>query len=147
MSGRLPDGVRVALEKDSADWGRRHLDEDIVGWLATVTADGRVQTSPVAFLWDGETILVYSEPDAPKVRNIAGHPQVSFQLNCDEFGDRVLIVEGTAEIDAATPAWADNPAMVAKYHDHMAHWNLDEAENSLQFSTPIRIRPTRIRAW
>ena len=147
MSNRLPDSVRAALAKDSADWGRRHLDEDIVGWLATVAADGRVQTSPVAFLWDGETMLVYSAPDALKVRNVTGHPQVSFQLNCDEFGDRVLIVEGIAEIDSSAPAWADNPAMVAKYHDRMAHWNLDEAENSLHLSTPIRIRPTRVRAW
>jgi PPOX class probable F420-dependent enzyme len=147
MNDRLPDAVRAALTKDSADWARKHLEEDIVGWLATVTADGRVQTSPIAFLWDGETLLIYSAPDAPKVRNIGGHPQVSFQLNSDEYGDRVLIVEGIAAVDAEAPAWADNPAMVAKYHDHMAHWNLDEAENSRQMAAPIRIRPTRVRAW
>jgi PPOX class probable F420-dependent enzyme len=90
---------------------------------------------------------VYSAPDALKVRNVAAHPQVSFQLNCDEYGDRSLIIEGNAEIDAAAPAWIDNPAMVAKYHDHMAHWNLEEADNSRQMSAATRIHPTRIRAW
>lgn len=143
----LPDSVRASLAKASADWALRHLAEDIVGWLATVAPDGRVQASPVAFLWDGESVLVYSAPDALKVRNVDAHPQVSFQLNCDDYGDRSLIIEGVAEVDAAAPAWIDNAAMVAKYHGHMAHWNLEEAENSRQMSAAIRIHPTRIRAW
>jgi PPOX class probable F420-dependent enzyme len=139
--------VRLALEADSAAWARRHLVEDMVGWLTTVAPDGRVQSSPVSFLWDGETVLIYSEPEAPKLRNIAANPQVSFGLNTDEYGDHILVIEGTAELDAAAPPWSANPTMVAKFREPLEHWALDPAETSRDFSAAIRIRPTRIRAF
>jgi PPOX class probable F420-dependent enzyme len=147
MTEPTAPGVGKALEAESAAWARRHLAEDVVGWLTTVAADGRVQSSPVSFLWDGETVLVYSKPETPKLRNIAANPQVSFHLNTDEYGDQVLIIEGTAEVDASAPPWIDNPAMVAKYSEPLAHWELDEGETSRDFSSAIRIRPTRVRAW
>ena len=69
MTKAAAERIRKALEAESAAWARRHLAADVVGWLTTVAADGRVQSSPVSFLWDGETVLVYSKPDAPKIRN------------------------------------------------------------------------------
>ena len=48
----------------------RRLRSEQVAWLTTVRADGQAQSSPVWFLWDGETFLVYSQPGAPKVRNV-----------------------------------------------------------------------------
>lgn len=147
MTGHVAERIRHALEADSAVWARRHLAEDVVGWLTTVAADGRVQSSPVSFLWDGETVLFYSMPDTPKTRNIAADPQVSFHLNTDDYGDHVLVLEGTAEVDAAAPPWSANPAMVAKFREPLEHWELDEAETSRDFSVAIRIRPTRVRAW
>ena len=101
----------------------------------------------MSFLWDGETVLIYSSPTAPKIRNIAANPQVSFGLNTDEYGDHILVIEGAAEVDAAAPAWSDNPAMVAKFREPLEHWELDPAETSRDFSAAIRIRPTRIRAF
>jgi PPOX class probable F420-dependent enzyme len=147
MTKAAAERIRKALEAESAAWARRHLVEDVVGWLTTVAADGRVQSSPVSFLWDGETVLVYSKPDAPKIRNIAANPQVSFHLNTDKYGDHVLVFEGTAELDAAAPPWSANPAMVAKFREPLKHWELDQAETSRDFSVPIRIRPARVRAW
>ena len=61
-------------------WAREHLASDIVGWLTTVAPNGTPQSSVVAFLWDGESVLLYSQPDAPKVRNIAANPRVAFHL-------------------------------------------------------------------
>lgn len=147
MTEPSAERIRQALEAESAAWARRHLVEDVVGWLTTVAADGRVQSSPVSFLWDGETVLVYSKPDAPKIRNIAANPQVSFGLNTDKYGDHILVLEGTAEVDAAAPPWSSNPAMIAKFREPLRHWELDEAETSRDFSVAIRIRPTRIRAF
>lgn len=147
MTEPSAERIRQALEAESAAWARRHLAEDVVGWLTTVAADGRVQSSPVSFLWDGETVLVYSKPDALKIRNIAANPQVSFGLNTDKYGDHILVLEGTAEVDAAAPPWSANPAMVAKFREPLRHWELDEAETSRDFSVAIRIRPTRIRAF
>jgi PPOX class probable F420-dependent enzyme len=147
MTEPTAERVREALEADSAAWARQHLAEDVVGWLTTVAADGRVQTSPVSFLWDGQTVLIYSSPAAPKIRNIAANPRVSFGLNTDEYGDHILVLEGTAEVDAAAPLWSDNPAMVAKFSEPLKHWELDLAETSRDFSAAIRIRPTRMRAF
>jgi PPOX class probable F420-dependent enzyme len=147
MTKPTAERVRLALEADSAAWARQHLAEDVVGWLTTVAPDGRVQSSPVSFLWDGETVLIYSKPDALKLRNIAANPQVSFGLNTDEYGDHILVIEGTAELDAAVPPWSANPAMVDKFREPLEHWELDPAETSRDFSAAIRIRPTRIRAF
>ena len=147
MSESAAARVRDALEAETAAWAREHLAEDIVGWLTTVAADGRIQSSPVSFLWDGETVLVYSQPDTPKTRNIAANPRVSFHLNTDDYGDHVLVFEGTAELDAAAPPWSTNAAMVAKYREPLEHWKLDATETSRDFSVAIRIHPTRVRAW
>ena len=147
MTEPSAERIRQALEAESAAWARRHLAEDVVGWLTTVAADGRVQSSPVSFLLDGETVLVYSKPDALKIRNIAANPQVAFGLNTDKYGGHILVLEGTAEVDAAAPPWSSNPAMVAKFREPLRHWELDEAETSRDFSVAIRIRPTRIRAF
>ena len=78
------DGPLIeALRHEDAAWAREHLETDVVAWLTTVAPDGRPQSSVVSFLREGDTILVYSEPDTPKLRNIAHSPQVSFHLQSD----------------------------------------------------------------
>ncbi len=139
--------IQKALAADSAAWAREHLAGDVVGWLTTVAPDGRVQSSPISFLWDGETILFYSKPDTPKLRNIAAHPQVSFNLNSDRYADCVLAIEGTAAIDEGAEPSDVHAAYAAKYHEPLAHWKMDEAQTAREFSVPVRITPTRIRAW
>jgi PPOX class probable F420-dependent enzyme len=128
-------------------WAAEHLATDVVGWLTTVAADGRVQSSPISFLWDGQSILFYSKPATPKLRNIEAHPQVSFSLNSDPYADHALVIEGTAAVDAAAVASDVHPAYLAKYHAPLAHWEMDEAETAREFSVPVRITPVRIRAW
>ena len=43
-------------------------------------ADGRPHLVPVWFLWDGETLLIFSEPEKQKVRNLRANGQVSLAL-------------------------------------------------------------------
>ena len=147
MNGDGVDRVKAVLEADGAAWAREHLESDVVGWLTTVAPDGRVQSSPISFLWDGETILFYSKPNTPKLRNIAAHPQVSFNLRSDEYADHMLIIEGRAAVDEATLPADVHPTYAAKYHEPLAHWEMDEARTAREFSVPIRITPTRIRAF
>jgi PPOX class probable F420-dependent enzyme len=139
------DPLSTALARDDAAWARDHLAADVVGWLTTVAPDGRVQSSVISFLHDGGTIVFYSKPDTPKLRNLAHSPQVAFHLQSDPYGDHALIVEGTAEIDAAIPPSDVHPAYRAKYREPLAHWQMDEAITAREFSVPIRIRPTRVR--
>ena len=53
----------------------RRLRSEQVAWLTTVRADGQAQSSPVWFLWDGDSFLLYSQPDAQKLRNVAPTPR------------------------------------------------------------------------
>jgi PPOX class probable F420-dependent enzyme len=138
--------IREALDADTASWARRHLAADIVGWLTTVAADGRLQSTPISFLWTGEFILLFSKPNTPKLRNIAAHPQVSFNLNSDEYADHYLVIEGTAAVDPTVAPSDVHPAYAAKYHGPLAHWEMDQAQTAREFSVPVVITPTRIRA-
>jgi PPOX class probable F420-dependent enzyme len=137
--------LAAALERDDAGWAREHLAGDVVAWLTTVAADGTPQSSVISFLWEGDTILFYSQPDTPKLRNIARSPLVSFNLQSDLYGDHLLTIEGTAEEDPSVPPSDVHPAYRAKYREPLEHWGMGEAETARDFSVPIRITPRRVR--
>ena len=142
----LPDDpLTAALARDDAGWAREHFERDVVAWLTTVAPDGRVQSSLISFLHDGADLFFYSQPGTPKLRNIAHSPLVSFHLQSDPYGDHSLIVEGTAVIDATIPPLDVHERYRAKYTEPHAHWGLDFTQTALDFSVPIRIRPTRVR--
>ena len=137
--------LKAALERDDAGWAREHLAGDIVAWLTTLAADGTPQSSVISFLWEGDTILFYSQPDTPKLRNIARSPRVSFNLQSDPYGDHLLTIEGTAEEDPSVPPSDVHAAYRAKYREPLEHWGMGEAETARDFSVPIRITPRRVR--
>jgi PPOX class probable F420-dependent enzyme len=56
------------------------LQNDIIIWLSTVRPDGRPHLVPVWFLWDGQTILIFSKPDQ-KIRNLRQNPAVMLGLD------------------------------------------------------------------
>ena len=147
MGESTADRVRQSLAADSGAWAREHLATDVVGWLTTVAPDGRVQSSPVSFLWDGEAILFYSQPDTPKLRNIASRPAVSFHLNSDPYAAHVLVIEGTATVDASVEPSDIHADYAAKYREPLAHWGMEEAQTAREFCVAVRITPTRMRAW
>jgi PPOX class probable F420-dependent enzyme len=139
------DKLGRALASDDGAWAREHLEADVVGWLTSVAADGRPQSSLISFLHDGPTIFFYSQPDTPKLRNIARSALVSFHLQSDPFGDHALIVEGVAEVDPSIPPSDVHEAYRSKYREPLAHWGMGEAATAQDFSVPVRIRPTRVR--
>lgn len=142
-----PAGVYTRLESDEGAWARQHLAADVVGWLVTVASGGPVQASPISFIWDGRTILFYSKPDTPKLRNIDARAQVAFHLNSDPYADHALTIEGTAALDPDCPTSDAYPEYAAKYRAPLAHWGMDEARTASEFSVAVRITPTRIRAF
>ena len=87
----------------SGELGERvlqRLEHEIVIWLTTVSKDGTPQPNPVWFLWDGETILIYSQPDAAKVHNITRSPKVSLHFEgADVVGGDVIVLTGEARVD------------------------------------------------
>jgi PPOX class probable F420-dependent enzyme len=141
----VADTLTEALARDDAVWAREHIESDVVAWLTTVAPDGRPQSSVISFLHENGTILFYSQPDTPKIRNLAHSPLVSFALETDPYGDHYLIIEGTAAIDPSVPPSDKHPAYYAKYLEPHAHWGMDVHDVARDFSEPIRIVPRRVR--
>jgi PPOX class probable F420-dependent enzyme len=129
------------------DWAEQRLRDHIAGWLTTVSPDGQPQSTPVWFLWDGSTFLVYSRPDTPKLRNIAANPQVSFHLDGEEEGAHVVTVEGTAEVLRDQPPADQVPAYVEKYRDPIAKLDWTPESFAADYSVPLRITPSRLQTW
>ena len=120
---------------------------DMIGWLTTVTPEGQPQTFPIWFLWEDGEALVYSDRRAKRNRNIAANPRVSLHLNDNGRGGDVVVLEGVARIDDATPPVTAHAAYLAKYGAWITDYLSSAEEMATVYNVPIRIRPTRGRAF
>ena len=125
----------------------RRLDEEQVVWLTTVSADGAPQPSPVWFLWDGETALIYSKANTPKLRNIASNPRVSLSFNSDGHGGNIVILTGEARVDAAVPPANEVAAYIAKYDGGIQGLGMTAESFASEYNVPIRFRPVKLRGF
>jgi PPOX class probable F420-dependent enzyme len=123
------------------------LREELVVWLVTVSADGTPVPTPVWFWWDGETLLVYSQRDKPKLRHIASNPRVALAMRTDEQGDALVVITGEAEVDTSAPPADKVPEYVEKYRGAIARLGSEVEPFAGEYSVAIRIRPVRLRAW
>jgi PPOX class probable F420-dependent enzyme len=125
-----------------------HADErlrrEVVLWLTTVRSDGQPQSSPVWFLWDGRTILIYSLPTSQKIPNIRNNPKVSLHLADDEGGD-IVSIEGVASLTESDPPLIGVPEYVEKYREMVADLGWTEQQFAEDYTVPIRVTPTRWR--
>lgn len=132
----------------STEFGARvakRLAEDRIVWLTTVGPDHVPQPSPVWFLWDGDTVLIFSQPGTAKLRNIAANPHVSLHLDGDGFGGNIVVLTGEATLEAEGMKASANPAYVAKYTEGMKRIGMDAERFSAAYSVPLRVRPTHLR--
>ena len=126
----------------------RRLRQEGIVWLTTVRDDLMPQPSPVWFLWDGETFLIYSQPNTPKLRNIARSPKVALHLHGDAGGNDIVIVSGGARIVADAPLAEEVPAFVTKYLDIPAVPTAEDFARTMQgYSVAIRVTPTALRGF
>jgi PPOX class probable F420-dependent enzyme len=141
--------ARVVIDPETEVGGRvaARLRDELVAWLVTVGANGTPAPTPVWFWWDGETLLVYSQPDKPKQRHIAANPRVALAMRTDEHGDDLVVITGLAAVDDSAPAAFELPEYIEKYRGEIARLGSNPEEFSGAYSVPIRIRPTRLRAW
>jgi PPOX class probable F420-dependent enzyme len=141
----------MALQVDPAtEYGARvmrRLNEEIVIWLSTLNPNGAPSSVPVWFLWDGESILIYSQPHAPKVRNVEQHSQVELHFNSDATGGDVIRIAGQAVIDRTAPPFNQLPAMVAKYRAAVQRLGTTPEDFAAAYSTPIRVTPGKVRGF
>ena len=126
----------------------RRLNEEIIGWLTTVSPSGQPQPVPVWFLWDGDrSILLYSRPAKRKLANIAASPKVSLSLDSDGIEADIVVVWGEMHVSTDPPAH-EVPAYVEKYRGRIEALSWKTPEKFAEdFSVPLRIDVTRIHGW
>lgn len=126
----------------------RRLKDDTIGWLTTIDASGTPQPRPIWFLWDGETMLIYSQDGQPKLRHLAANPKVSVNLNSDEHGGDIIVLIGEAAIDPSAIPSDASPEYQAKYGRHITDGLKMTPESfAATYSVAIRFRPTRVRGF
>lgn len=125
----------------------RRLQEESVIWLVTLRADLTPQPSPVWFYWDGETFLIYSQQDKPKLRNIRLNPTVALHFDTDGSGGDVVIFAGEAWIDSGTSRVDRVEGYLQKYRQGIADLGGTPEEFARSYSVPIRVRPTKLRGF
>ena len=123
------------------------LATDMIGWLTTVTPDGQPQTFPIWFLWEDGEALIFSDRRARRNINIAHNPRVSLHLNDNGRGGDVVILEGEARVDETTPPVPAHRAYLAKYGERIREHLTSAEEMATIYNVPIRVRPTRGRAF
>ena len=135
--GILPDSGRAA----------ERLDHEATGWLTTVTANGRPQSSAVWFVVRDDAIYIQSQTAAAKLRNIRANSKVSFHLDGDGAGGDIVTIDADAEIlDAPPPSVLD--AYSEKYGAVIRERIRSTPEAMIdEYPTTIRLTPRRVRAW
>ena len=128
-------GVRAA---------KRLKDEHIV-WLTTVSPAATPQPNPVWFYWDGNELLIYSQPSAHKLGNIAHNPMVSLNFHADEEGGDVIVLTGTAVLEK-NPARHD-PRYIQKYRDEIPKIGLTPESFAASYRVSIKVSPDKLRGF
>lgn len=128
---------------------KKHLKDEYFIWLTTVDAKGAPQPRPVWFVWEDGSFLIFSQPNAFKVRHLKRNPKAALHFNtADEAGEQhVIIFSGEATFDENAPPAHQHRAYMRKYKTGILHLNSTPEEFSREYSTAIRIRPTEVRGW
>ena len=124
---------------------QKHLDDDRIVWLVTVDGAGTPQPSPVWFLSRNGEILIFSQPNTAKIRNIERNQKVALHFDGDEYGNDIIIMTGVARIDRDLPSAAELPDYLAKYMDGIESINMTGESFAAEYSVPILIDPQSLR--
>src|SRR5439155_20207031 len=135
------------MADDEQDYVEERLARDVGIWLTTVRSDGQPQTSPVWFVWDGQSFLIYSIPRSQKVPNIRANPKVSLNLDGDGMGGGIVTIEGEARIDDGAPKAHEVETYADNYRQLIKEMGAEPEPFAKEYATAIRVTPTRRRIY
>jgi hypothetical protein len=67
--------------------------------LAYVAKDGTPRAIPIAYAWNGSTIVMCTAKNAAKLPALRQNPAVALTIDTEEFPPKILLVRGRAELD------------------------------------------------
>ncbi len=119
------------------------LSSDKYGWLTTVAKSGQPIPRLVWFYFDGTDVIVYSEPNAAKVRHVKAHPRVSLNLDSDGNGAGIIVVGGVTSVDAEDADPLVDERYVAKYGEYAASLGFSK-EFLAAYNTRLKIAVDKV---
>src|SRR5436190_6669241 len=67
--------------------------------LAYIARDGTPRNVPIAFTWNGSTIVMCTSKNAPKLPALRNNPTVALTIDTEVHPPRILLIRGRAELD------------------------------------------------
>lgn len=135
---------------NSTEFGQRverYLAEREVIWLVTTGADGTPQPSPVWFVREDDTLLIYSKPGAPKLRNLSARPRVALHFDTDAQGSDVVVLLGSAALAPDAPPNNQHAAYQEKYRAGIARIGSNPERFAADYSAAIRVQLEKVRGF
>ena len=136
---------------ESTDFGERvarHLRDDEVVWLTTVTKGGQPVPNPVWFLWDGASMVrIYTLPGSLRVRTLESNPKVALNFRGTETGGDIVVLNGTASVKGTGEPPHEDAPYVAKYERGLSALNMTPEQFSEQYSVAVDIELTKVRGF
>ena len=83
--------------------------------LAYIGTDGTPRVIPIWFHWNGHEIVMATPPKAPKLKALAKNPKVSLTIDDNSFPHKVLLVRGTARLEAVEGIVPEYAAAAERY--------------------------------
>ena len=125
----------------------RHLKGEYFVWLTTVDSSGTPQPRPVWFVLEGDSVLMYSQPAAFKLKHILNNPNVALHFNTpDAIGEEdVIIFKGSARIDPKAEPVNKNGIYMRKYRAGIKRLGATPQQFTQAYSTAVRIKLTSLR--
>ena len=125
---------------------KRRLRQEQIIWLTTVDSHSTPQPRPVWFHWDGQTVLIFSQTTAAKVRHIAHNPRVALNFNTDADGGDVGVLVGEAVISQEPPPNRIK-AYLRKYKEGIKSLGMTPATLQAEYSVVILVTPQAVRGY
>src|SRR5882724_4522567 len=91
------------------------LESRIPARLAYVWVDGTPRVIPIWFHWNGREFVMATPPKAPKLKALAKNPKVALTIDDNAFPHKVLLVRGTARLDAVDGIVPEYAAAAERY--------------------------------
>src|SRR5215218_1591505 len=110
--------------------------------LAYTWRDGTPRVIPIWFHWDGETIVLGTPPNAPKVDVLPTNSKVALTIDRDEWPYHALLVRGTADVETVVGVTPEYAACAERYfgEEQGREWIEGVRQMSSQM-TRISVRP------
>jgi PPOX class probable F420-dependent enzyme len=126
---------------------KRRLRQEQIIWLTTVDSHNTPQPRPVWFHWDGETVLIFSQTGAAKLRHIAHNPRVALNFNTDHDGGSVGVLIGDACIQQEPPPPNRVKAYLRKYKEGIKDIGMTAASLQIAYPVVILVAPQTVRGF